>query len=54
MLNSFKPARWVSLCLLVIVAAGCAASSADYNAILTNTNRPDNERQLDAIRKPQE
>ncbi len=45
--------RWVALCALVL-AAGCAASSADYNAVLTNTNRPENERQLDAVRKPQE
>lgn len=54
MLNSIgSVARWVGLFLLVL-AAGCAASSADYNAVLTNTNRPDNERQLDAVRKPQE
>ncbi len=54
MLNTMKSvARWVGLFLLVL-AAGCAASSADYNAILANTNRPDNERQLDAVRKPQE
>jgi predicted methyltransferase len=52
MLNSIKPG-WFSLFLLIF-AAGCAASSADYNAVLTNTNRPDNERQLDAARKPQE
>ncbi len=54
MLNSNgSVARWVALFVLVL-AAGCAASSADYNAVLTNTNRPENERQLDAVRKPQE
>jgi predicted methyltransferase len=54
MLNLIKlPARWVSLFLLAL-GSGCAASSADYNAVLTNTNRPENERQLDAVRKPQE
>jgi predicted methyltransferase len=52
MLNSIKP-RWFLLFLL-IVATGCAASSADYNAVLTNTNRPDSERKLDPVRKPQE
>jgi predicted methyltransferase len=52
MLNSIKP-RWVSLFVLIL-AAGCAASSADYNAVLTNTNRPDSERKLDPVRKPQE
>jgi predicted methyltransferase len=54
MLNSIKPAtHWLSLVVLALVTA-CAASSTDYNAVLTNTNRPDNERQLDAVRKPQE
>jgi predicted methyltransferase len=54
MLNSTKSAaRWVCLSLLLL-AAGCAASSADYQSVLTNTSRPDAERQLDAVRKPQE
>jgi predicted methyltransferase len=52
MSNSIKPG-WFSLFLLIL-AAGCAASSADYNAVLTNAARLDNERQLDAARKPQE
>jgi predicted methyltransferase len=52
MSNSIKPG-WFSLFLLIL-AAGCAASSADYNAILTSTNRPDAERKLDPVRKPQE
>jgi predicted methyltransferase len=34
------------------VAAGCAATSADYASILTNPDRPQNERELDAARKP--
>ena len=54
MLNSIKPiTHWLSLVALALVAA-CAASSTDYNAVLSSTNRPDNERQLDAVRKPQE
>ena len=54
MLNSIRPVtQWVGLFLLVL-AAGCAVSSADYNAILANSSRPDSERQLDAVRKPQE
>jgi predicted methyltransferase len=40
--------------VLSLLVSGCAATSVDYNAILTNTNRPENERQLDAVRKPQE
>jgi predicted methyltransferase len=54
MLHSIKPARWFSLYLLVVLAAGCAASSADYQAVLTNPDRPDAERKLDPVRKPQE
>ena len=54
MLNSIKSAHWISPYLLVFLVAGCAVGSADYNAILTNAARPDNERQLDAVRKPQE
>ena len=36
--------------------AGCAVTrpAADYSAVLTNPGRPENERALDAIRKPHE
>jgi predicted methyltransferase len=34
--------------------AACATTSTDYGAILTNADRPENERQLDAVRKPHE
>ena len=41
--------------LMVILLAGCAATSApNYSDILTNTNRPEAERNIDAVRKPQE
>lgn len=39
---------------LLVFAVGCAASSADYNTILANADRPDAERKLDPVRKPQE
>ena len=34
--------------------AGCAATAPDFAAILTNPERPANERELDAARKPAE
>ena len=38
-----------------VLLAGCAASSApNYAEILTNTNRPEAERNIDAVRKPNE
>ncbi len=38
-----------------IFLAGCAATSTpNYSAILTNTNRPQAERNIDAVRKPNE
>ena len=40
--------------LLLLLASCAAASSENYNEILTNTNRPDAEKALDAVRKPQE
>jgi predicted methyltransferase len=46
--------RRLPVFVLSLLVSGCAATSVDYNAILTNTNRPENERQLDAVRKPQE
>lgn len=44
------------LVLAAWMLAGCAAtrSPADYAAVLTNPARPENERALDAVRKPQE
>ena len=41
---------------LALIMAGCAATQAapDYAAILTSTARPENERALDAVRKPNE
>jgi predicted methyltransferase len=48
------PERRLPAFVLSLLLSGCAATAVDYNAILTNTNRPENERQLDAVRKPQE
>jgi predicted methyltransferase len=44
------------LVLAAAVLAGCAATrpGADYAAVLTNSARPENERALDAVRKPHE
>ena len=43
-------ARLFSLALL----AACSASAPNYTAVLTNPDRPVNERELDAARKPHE
>lgn len=40
--------------LIVFMLSGCAASSVDYGAVLHNSNRPDSERKIDAVRKPHE
>ena len=40
--------------LLLLLASCAAASSENYNEILTSANRPDAEKALDAVRKPQE
>ena len=38
-----------------VFLAGCAATSTpNYSEILTNTNRPEAERNIDAVRKPNE
>jgi predicted methyltransferase len=36
----------------LLIAAGCATTSADYASILSNSDRPQSERELDAARKP--
>src|SRR5258706_2985737 len=50
--------RWLNQCLLVLAAVlvvGCAATSTpNYSEILSNTNRPEAERAIDAVRKPNE
>ena len=50
--------RWVkriSFALAVVFLAGCAAmSTPNYSEILSNTNRPQAERAIDAVRKPNE
>jgi len=44
--------RWLLGTLLVLMSAGCAATTTDYSAILSNPDRPANELELDAARKP--
>ena len=50
--------RWVNgigLTLATVVLASCAATSApNYSEVLTNTSRPEAERNIDAVRKPHE
>lgn len=40
------------LLLAALLVAGCAATAPDYASILTHPDRPKNERDLDAARKP--
>ena len=49
-------ARSGYLLALAWMLAGCAATrpAADYSAVLRNSARPENERALDAVRKPDE
>jgi len=46
--------RWLLGTLLVLMSAGCTATTTDYSAILSNPDRPANELELDAARKPSE
>jgi len=46
--------KTVRLLALGLTLAGCAATAPDYATILTNPNRPQNERELDVARKPNE
>ena len=48
--------KFASLVFLLSMAAlaACSVSSPDYMSILTNPDRPANERELDAARKPHE
>ena len=46
--------RTVWMLVLGSTLAGCAATAPDYAVILTNPARPQNERELDGARKPNE
>lgn len=46
------PARRHLGALLLLCVAACAVTAPDYRAILSHAERPENERQLDAARKP--
>ena len=50
-----KFARSIQMTITVLTFAGCvAAATPNYSDILVNTNRPESERALDAVRKPHE
>lgn len=55
MIGSFSQLL-VVLAIFALFYAGCASTQAqpDYAAIRTDTNRPQNERALDTVRKPDE
>ena len=38
----------------MLLASGCTATAPDYGSVLTNAERPQNERELDGARKPNE
>jgi len=48
-------AKFMPMAFAVSMFVGCAATSTpNYDAILTNTSRPEAERAIDTVRKPQE
>lgn len=46
--------RSVTVFIAMVLMAACSASAPNYSSVLTNPDRPANERELDAARKPQE
>jgi predicted methyltransferase len=46
--------RSIAVFVVMALLAACSASAPNYSAVLTNTDRPANERELDAARKPNE
>jgi predicted methyltransferase len=55
-MNRYYAKSFRSLLLFapIMLLAACSASAPNYSAVLTNTDRPANERELDAARKPNE
>lgn len=53
-MNTLRVFRSMVVALGLVVFAGCAASLPNYSAVLTNPDRPANERELDAAREPHE
>lgn len=55
-MNHYVAGSFRSIGVFVVMAAlaACSASAPNYSAVLTNTDRPANERELDAARKPNE
>lgn len=46
--------RSLTVFIAMALMAACSASAPNYSSVLTNPDRPANERELDAARKPQE
>jgi predicted methyltransferase len=53
-MRSLLTGRSRFMAILFALVAGCSTSAPNYSAVLTNPDRPANERQLDAARKPNE
>ncbi len=53
-MNTIKLFRSMVVTVGLVLVAGCVASLPNYSAVLTNPDRPANERELDAARKPHE
>ncbi|MGZ8444286.1 MAG: class I SAM-dependent methyltransferase [Candidatus Binatia bacterium] len=51
---TMKPLGWMLLTLTMWGFAACATSLPNYSTIVANADRPANERELDAARKPSE
>jgi hypothetical protein len=48
-------AKFIPMAFAVSIFVGCAATSTpNYDAVLTNMSRPEAERAIDPVRKPQE
>ena len=52
--SSLARTSWLPTVALTLAACAAMQAAPDYAAILTNTARPENERALDAVRKPNE
>ena len=46
--------RSLAVLFAIALLAACSTSAPNYSAVLTNADRPANERELDAVRKPHE
>jgi predicted methyltransferase len=53
-MNRYFRLRTTLIVSVALMIAACATTSTDYRSILTSADRPENDRQLDAVRKPHE